>query len=349
MFTAAHLSDRATRLAFRATVNPPVVRAAVLAGFERLAADLQLDALALVRRVGLAPRCLRSPDMVIPAVKAYRLLELAAAISGTPDLGLRLSQRGSQLSSLGALGALIRDEPNVRSALQRLAGNLSMHSTCIELNLHESPGLAVVRIDVHSGGELLVRQATESALGGLVHLLRGFMGTAWRPTRVMFIHRCAATDRPHRRLFGCPVHFEMDSNAVVLPSSALDQPVPLADSRLRRYANMPALRDAGVGKTDAHRVRSAINRLLPAGSCTSSAVAAELGVSRRTLTRQLAAGGERYGELLAQARLELARQYLAGGALSMTQIAGLLGFATLSSFSRWFVRHMRAAPSRWRG
>ena len=324
------------------------VRSAVLAGFDRLAAELQLDPLALARRVGLAPRCLRSPDMVIPARKAYRLLELAASISGTPDFGLRLSRRGAHLSSLGTLGALIRDEPDVHSAVRRMISDLALHSTCIDMQLHESRDVAVIGIDMHADGELVLRQATESAVGGLVYMLRSFLGVGWRPASVRFIHRCAASERPHRLLFGCPVHFGMDTNSVVLPASALDQPVPLADSRLRRYSREQPLAFALNAKANAKNVRLVITRLLHGGACTAAAVAAELGISRRTLTRHLAAGGDRFTGILAQVRLELARQYLASRSLSMTQISELLGFATSSSFSRWYVQHARVAPSRWR-
>ena len=95
-------------------------------------------------------------------------------------------------------------------------------------------------------------------------------------------------------------------------------------------------------------MRQAILRRLPEATCTSAAVAADLGVSRRTLNRRLVGAGLSFGGVLAQVRLDLARQYLAGGRLSMTQIAGLLGFSALASFSRWHARQTRMAPSHWR-
>jgi AraC-like DNA-binding protein len=307
-------------------MRPGSVRSAVLAGFERLALEIGLEPFALARSVGLDPRCLRSPDIVMPARTGYRLMELAASIAGVPDLGLRLSSRGARLSSIGALGLLVRDEPDVRSALRRMISDLSLHSTCIDLQLRESAGVAVIRLDVDPDGELVVRQATESAVGAMVYMLRNFLGPGWRPVEVRFVHRCAGTDRPHRSLFGCPVRFAMAYNELLLPAGSLDHPVPLADSRLRRYAGpkQAQRRGAGIGL---EQIRPVVARLLQDKGCTAAAVADGLGISRRTLDRRLAAAGVSFAGLRTQLRLARARQYLAAGSIGMAEIAALLGFA----------------------
>ena len=52
--------------------------------------------------------------------------------------------------------------------------------------------------------------------------------------------------------------------------------------------------------------------------------------------------------LLNAVRRELAARHLANPANSLTQVAGLLGYAQLSSFTRWFIAQFGAPPTRWR-
>ena len=82
-----------------------------------------------------------------------------------------------------------------------------------------------------------------------------------------------------------------------------------------------------------------VTSLLPTGHATIARVASDLGTNRRTLHRQLAARGTSFTEILDASRRALVETYLADGSRSLTDIAGLLGYASLSAFSRW--RHRR--------
>lgn len=325
-----------------------VVRSASISGYAELARTLGLDPAKLARRVGLSLRSLSSPDVQIPACKAYRLLEMSAALSGVDDFGLRLATKRG-LSHLGALGMLVRDEPDVRSALKRMIASMNLHSTCVALDLQEHRDVAVAGVTVLADGEPVIRQSVEAAVGLLFQLLRNLLGTAWRPDGVQFVHAVGATDRPHRLLFGCPVRFSTDRNAVVFGATELDSFVPGSDRGFRAYSGIPAQSALPVGgKATAERVRQSILLLMPRGECTSQTVAQSLGMNRRTLHRHLSEGGTGFSSLLSSVRLTLAEQYLRAGLLRMTDISSLLGFNSLSSFSRWFVAHTGRAPTAWR-
>ena len=82
-----------------------------------------------------------------------------------------------------------------------------------------------------------------------------------------------------------------------------------------------------------------VTSLLPTGHATIARVASDLGTNRRTLHRQLAARGTSFTEILDASRRALVETYLADGSRSLTDIAGLLGYASLSAFSRWRHRH----------
>lgn len=87
---------------------------------------------------------------------------------------------------------------------------------------------------------------------------------------------------------------------------------------------------------------------MPTGRCTLRMCAAAMGISPRTLQIRLEAKGESFTEMVEERRAAIARQLIALGDLSMIEIAGLLGYAEQSSFSRAFRRWYGASPQQVR-
>ena len=77
-------------------------------------------------------------------------------------------------------------------------------------------------------------------------------------------------------------------------------------------------------------------------------MATELGMSERTLVRNLAEKGTSFSEVLSQLRHELALKYLREPELNLTQVAFLLGYANQSAFSAAFKRTTGQAPREMR-
>ena len=102
------------------------------------------------------------------------------------------------------------------------------------------------------------------------------------------------------------------------------------------------------GTPIAQEVRRAIQALLPRGRATIEQIAHGLGVTPRTLQRQLEASGESFSGLLDSVRADLVMRHLENPAYSLTQVAGLLGYSFPSSFTRWFTGRFGMSPERWR-
>ena len=97
----------------------PLARYASLNRYVDLCRTVDVDAVALMRSVGLSPASLANPDQWVPAASIASLLERSAAESGHEDFGLLLAGL-RRLSNLGPLSLVIREEPDVRSALDVL-------------------------------------------------------------------------------------------------------------------------------------------------------------------------------------------------------------------------------------
>lgn len=98
----------------------------------------------------------------------------------------------------------------------------------------------------------------------------------------------------------------------------------------------------------AERVRTVLFESLPSGESDLAAVGRRLGMSGRTLQRQLKEDGVVYREVLDGTRRELAEHYLGQTTLSYGEIAFLVGFDEPSSFFRAFRKWTGTTPERAR-
>ena len=84
------------------------------------------------------------------------------------------------------------------------------------------------------------------------------------------------------------------------------------------------------------------------GKASLESVAASFAISGRQLQRQLKVYGTSFRQLLDAARFQYARNYLNQSGLSLSFIAGKLGYSEDSAFSRSFKRWTGVAPKAWR-
>ncbi|MCP2296713.1 AraC-type DNA-binding protein [Nocardia amikacinitolerans] len=326
----------------------PLARYAALHGYVELGRSLGLDPITLLRTAGLDPAGLSLQDRWVPAAAIADLLERTAAAAGCEDLGLRLAER-RRFANLGPLSVVIREEPDVRSALRVLSRHEHMYNESLRTRLTEHNGIAAIRLSLDLGSPGETRQAIELAVGVLHGLLRGFLGTTWQPAEVRFTHPAPRDRRTHHRVLGPQVAFEQDFNGILTYTTDLDAPNAMSDPQLRAYAQQlfDSPRDTRAATT-LERVRELIELLLPTGRCSVDQIARSLGVDRRTVHRHLAAEGETFTTLLDATRAELARHMVTNGRHTLTEIAELLAFSSPGNFSRWFRRRHGRSPSQWR-
>lgn len=326
----------------------PTARYASLNRYIELSLSLGIDPVRLMRDHGLDPSLLAFQDTRIPAVAVVQLLEDSASASGRDDFGVRLAEL-RQFSNLGPLSLVLREEPDVRSALELLIRYEHTYNEAMRLRKTERNELAAMEVGFDFGEDIPCRQALELAVGVVCGILREFLGADWRPVSACFSHSAPADCTVHERVFGVTPQFDHPFTGLVLYGSDLAAGNRMADPNLRTYAQQ-FLRSLGAPRdlTTLERVRELIKLFLPAGRCSQALIARELGFDRRTLHRHLAGHGETFTTLLEAVRTELAEQYLLNARYSLSDISQLLGFAAPSGFSRWFRQQYGCSASEWR-
>lgn len=323
------------------------IRSASLSGYPDLARSLGLDPAAAMRSVGLSPRCLDDPEILIAAEAVRELLEHSAQATGAEDFALRLAAN-RRFAHLGPISLVLREEATPLQALHTLCRYLRLLNASLMTRIETTGETVVIREELLVEPAQSARQSVELAIGVMFRILGELVGPQWRPLRVSFAHRPPRDLARHRAFFGCPVDFNQEFNGVVCAAADLQQQRP-TEPGMARFAR-EYLERALIQHRQGTRetVRQLVAALLPGGRCTAQQVAQHLGVDRRTIHRHLVAEGTSFQRVLDEVRADLAQRQLRDSDLPIGEVAGLLGFASPSAFGHWFKGHFGSSVTAWR-
>jgi AraC-like DNA-binding protein len=333
------LSNRDAKFAIGDSVAdagaPRLIRSALLTAYAEAARSIGLDPFRMLRKVGLPTSALEHPDFRIPADRVRQLVDISAEAAGREDFGLMVG-REFKLSMKGPLGLLMREQPTVRAAVEVLARYLKYQDDSVEIRLEAQDDGLLFEPVLLSARARADRQTVELTVAKYVQLLRALLGPAWRPQGVRFTHDPPEEIAPYLEMFG-RVEFSVGVNGIALSRADLDVEFPSADPDMAREIARYIERNAAQqSATMTDRVTELIKRLLPAGHCTIDRVAQHLGVDRRTVHRRLVQEGKSFTQLVNEARKDLVAAQLGQRDQPLGVVANLLGFSSLSTFSRWF-------------
>lgn len=324
------------------------VRSASLNGYVELVQSLGRDPYAFLRTVGLQPKFLADPELLIPRDAVRELLEITARATQTEDLALRLAAR-RRLSALGPISLVLREAGTPREALDTLCRYLQLVNASLLLDVEDAGRVVVIREELLPTPGLQMRQSVELAVGGMFQMLSELTGPQWQPLEVCFTHRPPGNAAAHRAFFRRSVKFNQEFNGLVCRARDLAQPRTLGDQVAagfaRKYLEAALVERGDSARQTCHQI---ILALLPGGSCTAAELARFLHIDRRTLHRRLAAEGLTFSGLLDQVRADLARRHLRESDRPLREVAELLGFARASSFSHWFGQRFGCSASQWK-
>jgi AraC-like DNA-binding protein len=236
-----------------------------------------------------------------------------------------------------------------REALRAAAEYRHLLNEALATYVEDAGKRVTIREELVVAPGVPTRQAIELAVGVLGRHSSALLGNHWKPRAVHFAHPGPADLTFHRRFFGCPLEFGSDFNGFVCAAADLDYPNPAAAPEMVRYAESLAkpLNVTGADPT-ALEPRKAIYLLLPLEQATIEPVARHLGLSVRTMQRQLRLAKTSFSDAVNEVRRELAVRYMSNLRYPIGRVAVLLGFAQQGSFTNWFARQFGMTPRDWR-
>ncbi|WP_048995867.1 AraC family transcriptional regulator [Burkholderia multivorans] len=312
------------------------VRPAVLSRLVRLGANV--DQAMAIARVPTSGR--------VDTARYFAFWEALGA-SSPPDIGLRLAGVTTvheyDLSLLAALHS-----PDVRTVFEKLARYKRLCGPQ-DLHLELSPKEVAVSTAWLSASTPPPSRLVDVMFATLLLLLHRGSGQALPPKRLELTR--ARSDEPMlMQFFGCPLKFRAKRDALIFDDRILETPFVTHNADLL-HALLPIL-DEQVAKKRGNgfldEVRKALAKRMSGERPSADKVAHELATSARTLQRRLGALGTSYQQVLDEVRRDTARRLLCTTSIEIAEIAFLLGFEELNSFTRAFRNWEGKTPKQWR-
>ena len=303
----------------------------------------------LLRPFGLVESYFNNPENTIPYELMARVVTASARATGCAHFGLLLGQRGNA-STLGAPGFLIRNAPDVVTALNEAVSNIDLHDRGAIPFLEVGDKTTLFGYTIYQPGIEGADQIGDGAIAIMWNVMRGLCGPAWQPLEVCFRHDAPADPGAYQRFFeAAPLRFNAPHNALIFSTAWLAKPVQLADPLLRQHL-LQHIEDMRRYSNKDFREKAYQTLLFLLGSqrCTLDELASHFAMHQRTLNRRLKDSGTSYRELYAEARHQTARQLLCDTRSSIEYIAALLGYSDVTAFNRAFSRWEGAPPALWR-
>jgi len=170
------------------------------------------------------------------------------------------------------------------------------------------------------------------------------------PRRIELTRR-RANEEMLRKHFACDIRFDAPFDLLVFDEAALALPFVTRSAQLLAVLEPgleAALQEEGAFRTLLDDVRSTLAQRICGERPAVNQVAKALGMSARTLQRRLGDLGTSYQQVLDDVRRRSARRLLANTDLATSEVAFLLGFEEMNSFTRAFHAWEGTSPAKWR-
>ena len=307
---------------------------------------LGLDPRPLLKQANLTLHQMKNTNLRLSVGDQIRFLNLVA--NALPDdlLGFHLAH-SPDLRQLGFLYYISASSDVLGDALHRLARYASIANEGVSPRYVGGKDIGItfryVGVSRH-----LDRHQIEFFVTTLVRLCRQLTGSRLVPKRVRLVHRREGNYSELTEFFGNEIEFGATIDEVSFAAGSKDLPIVSADHHLNKL--LITYCEEALSRRPARRgpfqstVENAIVPLLPHGKAKVDEIARRLGVSQRTLARRLSSERLSFSTVLEKLKIDLADRYLADQALSISQVAWLLGYQEVSSFTHAFKRWTRKTP-----
>lgn len=313
--------------------------------------DESLDRRALMTAVGVDPDGSVDPKHMVPDTDYYDFLEaIAQSDPNAIDLALRVGAT-MRCEDYGAFGLAWKSAPNLRGSCERAERYARVLTSVATYQVRDAE--EGIYMHLHRGGQrrLGLRMSNEATIASIAAISQEVSTDRFQPLEIFFRHKAPASTAAHERHFGCPVRFGTEMDALLVSKAQMLQPNRLGDLAIAKFFDAHLEEELSQFDDSAsleHRVRIQVSQALSAGVPRISDIAGCLGMSGRTMQRQLSKRGYSYQALVDESRRELAHRLLEETEYPLAHIAFLTGFSEQSAFNRAFKRWAGQTPRSFR-
>lgn len=317
----------------------------------QLAEEKQLVRAPLLKAAEIRPSLLDHPENLITVDQFSALCREVMNRSKDPFLGMEYGKR-LKFTTHGALSQAAVSCDTIGQALEVFIKYFRIRFGYMKLDCFIEGNEAVLQLDVLHHIEDLYRFNVEVVISSLMDVNQLLFGTRLLDGGSCRVEYPEPEDsRAYHELFGANVTFAAGANQLRFRREFLELPIALSNPVARRVAEAQCqeeLRLLEAAESAVRRVERVLDGVRDGRLPPIEVVAEELGVSPRTLRRQLAKEGARFQGVLDRIRHRRALELLRKNNLGVDAIAEHLGYSDPSNFGRAFRKWEGVSPTRWR-
>lgn len=307
----------------------------------------------LLARHGLSDARIGNSGARVDIRDYLEFFEDAARTFEDPALGARLGF-ALRPGDLWPIGLLLMQASSISSALGYYARYATAFQTATTFSVQSAPEGLICAYKIHSEIKpaTLLRQDNEFTLACICSQLRMAFDSHWCPLEVHFEHESYGQKEILQRIFGAPVRFNQTRNCLLIDRRQADQQYRTEDREFinilnQHMASVIASNNDDLSTTE--QVWALVSVRLGLAPVELTHLAAELGMTVRTLQRRLSEEGTSLRCIVRKQREQMATAYLAQGSLSIQEISTALGYAEATVFSRAYKGWTGKRPGRKTG
>lgn len=290
---------------------------------------------------------LENLDAKLPLSVYQSLWDIAIEYTHDPYLGLTLAQNPYN-NEMSLVSHVFFNSSNLREGLKQYIRYYALINESITVQLSTQKGLANVSYYCQNKAAYCP-QDIEHTLALSVTRIKENIHKGISLEEVHFEHACHNLER-FEQFFACPVYFNQKQSSLIFKEKYLDYTFPKKSTHLSNFlTNHLEQLLAKLKKKESlsEQVKRIIEKSLSSGEFDAEQVASELHMSRPTLYRKLKLEGVSFHEIVDMVRKNKAKALLNKNQHTLSEIAFLLGFSELSSFSRAFKKWTGSPPAKY--
>lgn len=304
---------------------------------------------ALLEKIASAPLdTFANPEAMVSTQALLSIIDRGMNAINMPYAGLAL---GNQMTLMthGMAGVAAMTQPVYADALKLASRACDSVFPALQMELVEDAREVSLVVSERMPLQPYFHFFIEVIFVNFYNILHFLLGDDTEPARMCFSYPSPGYCHIYRRYFRCPLRFNDTRCAFVVSRAVASRQLSLANNHIAEKAenqlidNLPE----NVMALLPQKLRNTLVQSFGAFPSLEKA-ACKLGMSGRTLRRQLQLAGTSYQNVLDEVRKEFSLSYLLRSDISITDIAISLGFNDSSAFSRAFKKWTGESPRDYR-
>jgi AraC-like DNA-binding protein len=257
------------------------------------------------------------------------------------------------LSALGVVGQVYQNCCNFSEVLEKMKLHISyldnVNSYQVEITESSIIQKTIGNKEWRDKFPIAERQFVEHNIGFSLRCKREYLGRNIEPLEIWSPYKKIGKTDLLENYFTCPVKFEQECMAVVLPKTMLSWEIPTSNPEILLITETFLENKKNNGTLFADKVKQTVNQQFQYSMPNLKTVSKMLMLSQRTLQRRLKSEHTNFQNIVDKARLEMAELFLKNSTMSIQEISDRLAFDVVNSFIRFFKKyHKNTTPLQYR-